>query len=104
MEVSTNTFTIRQGTTREDDGLNVLEHFYRPTDGAGLFGVPFSARQRLIAQGFYELAVTSYKSGRKTDSYNFLGHTLHLATQDMFAVQHANVDPHLNFSVGTSTV
>lgn len=101
---------LLHGTNHQDDGSNFFEHFYRPTDGAGLWVNPLrgaapsntSALSRLLGQSaannnpYFATAIAQYNLGNKSLAYRELGNALHLATQDMFSPPHTHNDVHAN--------
>ncbi len=101
-ELFENRLLIAQGSLDEDNGLGSLQHFYRPTDHSGLViaGIQqVSAVSRLSNLNYYGNAISSYNQGQKTVAYQPLGHVLHLAAQDMFAIQHIFVNAHLTLGL-----
>ena len=99
-ELSTHVSYVQKGAAGEDSPIsNVLDHFYRPTDGHALSlclkDYCLSARERLNSEDFYNRAIAEYGKDHKELAYELLGHALHLATQDMFAPPHVHDDAHL---------
>lgn len=89
---------ILNGSEEEDGGLRQLNHFWDPTNGAGL--PPIGQPALGYAQGLYDNALSSYEEehyneGFDTGAYHYLGRVVHLLG-DMGVPAHVLLQEHIS--------
>lgn len=113
---------MKQGSIEEDEPVTRGSlHFYNPLSGRGLtLGLNLGVSDTLVTfssardiaftnnasgnamggSNWWKRAVDEYKIGNKSGAYLYLGHALHLLTQDMAQPCHVHNDAHLPHQLG----
>jgi len=76
---------VNQGSCWADRGWKCLAHYLHPDNGRGLGPWPDAAQE---GKNYFETAICSWKQGKKTRSFFYLGASLHLL-QDVCVPHHA---------------